>query len=124
MRAGWRVHRRDPYDQGLQWPYLPCRFPLTTNLFFKEIEICPHAWDSEQKSRDRFHHGRSRVFRLPELWQLPMPWRMMIEEEKCFWCGQDLVSSEVLELGVLPEDVQMEEVGEWVTWGPAIEPVP
>ena len=46
---------------------------------------------------------------------------MTVEEEKHFWCGQDLASSEALELGVPPKDVQMEEVGEQVTWGPAIE---
>ena len=49
---------------------------------------------------------------------------MTVEEEERFWRGQDLVSSKALELGILPEDVQMEEVGERVTWGPAIEPAP
>ena len=53
-----------------------------------------------------------------------MPWQMMVEEEECFWCGQDLVSGEALELGVPPKDVQMEEVGKRVTWGLAIEPAP
>ena len=51
-----------------------------------------------------------------------MPQQMMNEEEKRFWLGQDLVSGEVLELGVPPEDVQMEEVGKWVMWGLAIKP--
>ena len=46
----------------------------------------------------------------------------MVEEEKRFWLGQDLVSGKALELGVPPEDIQMEEVGEQVTWGPVIEP--
>ena len=46
---------------------------------------------------------------------------MMVE--KCFWQRQDLVSRKALELGVPPRDVQMEEVGERVMWGPAIEPV-
>ena len=50
--------------------------------------------------------------------------QMMVKEEKCFWHRQDLASSKALELGVPPEDVQMEEVGEWVTWGPVIEPAP
>ena len=27
-------------------------------------------------------------------------------------------------MGIPPEDVQMEEVGKRVTWGPSIEPVP
>ena len=49
---------------------------------------------------------------------------MMVEEEKRFWLRQDLASSEALELGVPPKDVQMEEVGEQVMWGPAIELVP
>ena len=53
-----------------------------------------------------------------------MPWQMMVKEEKHFWHGQDLASGKALELGVPPEDVQMEEVGEWVTWGPAIELAP
>ena len=48
---------------------------------------------------------------------------MMGKEEERFWLGQDLESGEVLELGVPPKDVQMEEVGERVMWGPAIEPV-
>ena len=29
----------------------------------------------------------------------------------------------MLELGILPKDVQMEEVGKWLMWGPAVEPV-
>ena len=49
---------------------------------------------------------------------------MTDEEEKHFWLGQDLVSGKALELGIQPKDVQMEEVGKWVTWGPAIEPMP
>ena len=49
---------------------------------------------------------------------------MMVEEEKRFWCGQDLASSEALELGIPPRDVQMEEVGKQVMWGQAIEPAP
>ena len=53
-----------------------------------------------------------------------MPWGMMVEEEKCFWCRQDLASSKALELGVPPKDVQMEEVVERVTWGLVIEPAP
>ena len=32
------------------------------------------------------------------------------------------MSGKVLELGIPPKDVQMEEVGKRVTWGPAIEP--
>ena len=53
-----------------------------------------------------------------------MLWQMMVEEEKHFWSVQDLACGEALELGVPPEDVQMEEVGEQVTWGSAIEPAP
>ena len=30
------------------------------------------------------------------------------KEEEYFWLGQDLESGEALELGILPEDVQME----------------
>ena len=118
------MHRCDLDDCGLLWPYLPPRFPLPNDLFLKEIEICCYAWESEQKSRDRFRRGGYQVFRLPKLRLIPMPWRMMVKEEERFWRSQDLASSEALELGVLPKDVQMEEVGKRVTWGPAIEPVP
>ena len=65
---GWRVHHHNPQDHGLQWPYIPPHFPLPTDLFFKEIEICHCACDSKWKSRDHFCHGRYRVFKLPELW--------------------------------------------------------
>ena len=34
--------------------------------------------------------------------------------------GKNLESGKALELGIPPKDVQMEEVGEWVTWGPVI----
>ena len=47
---------------------------------------------------------------------------MMDEEEKCFWLRQDLESGMVLELGVPPKDVQMEEMSERVMLGPVIEP--
>ena len=50
-----------------------------------------------------------------------MPQQMMNEEEKHFWHGQDLASGKVLELGIPPKDIQMEEVGKQVTWGLAIE---
>ena len=48
--------------------------------------------------------------------------RMTVEEEEHFWHGQDLASGKALELGIPPEDVQMEEVGKRVMWGPAVEP--
>ena len=35
-----------------------------------------------------------------------------------------MASGEVLELGIPPKDVQMEEVGKRVTWGPVIELAP
>ena len=50
--------------------------------------------------------------------------QIMGEEEESFWLGQDLESGKALELGVPPKDIQMVEVGEQVTWGPAIELVP
>ena len=49
---------------------------------------------------------------------------MIDEEEKCFWLGQDLASSKVLELGIPPKDIQIEEVGKQVMWGLVIEPAP
>ena len=53
-----------------------------------------------------------------------MPQQIADKKEKCFWLGQDLESGKELELGAPPKDVQMEEVGERVTWGLAIEPAP
>ena len=53
-----------------------------------------------------------------------MPQQMMVEEEKYFWHGQDLASGEALELGILPENIQMEEVDEQVMWGLVIELAP
>ena len=53
-----------------------------------------------------------------------MPQQMLGEKEEHFWLGQDLESGKALELSILPKDVQMEEVGEQVMWGPAIEPAP
>ena len=53
-----------------------------------------------------------------------MPRQMMVKEDKRFWLGQHLASGKALEFGIPPKDIQMEEVGEWVTRGPAIEPAP
>ena len=47
--------------------------------------------------------------------------KITVEEEKRFWHGQDLASSKALELGIPPKDMQMEEVGDRVMWGPVIE---
>ena len=49
---------------------------------------------------------------------------MTVEKEEHFWHRQDLASGKALKLGIPPKDVQMEEVGERVTWGLAIEPAP
>ena len=53
-----------------------------------------------------------------------MPQQMMDKKEEHFWLGQNLESGKVLEYGVLPPDVQREEVGQRVMWGPAIELAP
>ena len=50
-----------------------------------------------------------------------MPQQFMGKEEECFWLGQNLECGKALELGIPPEDVQMEEVGKRVMWGLAIE---
>ena len=46
-----------------------------------------------------------------------MPQRMMTEEE-AFWHGLDLETGEELELRVLPQDAWIEDMGQWVWWGP------
>ena len=43
---------------------------------------------------------------------------MMGEKEQCFWLKLDLKSGEVLELRVPHQDVQTEDVGQWVRWKP------
>ena len=53
-----------------------------------------------------------------------MLWQMTVKEQKRFWLRQDLASGKALELGILPKDIQIEEVGERVMWGLAIEPAP
>ena len=50
--------------------------------------------------------------------------QMVDKKEEHFFLRQDLEPGEVLELGITPKDIQMEEVGKWVMWGPAIEPAP
>ena len=52
---------------------------------------------------------------------VPMLQRMMKEEEKAFWRGLDVVTGEELELGQPPPNVQLEEAGRRVPWGPAPE---
>ena len=52
VKAGWRVLHRDPADRGLQWPYLPSRFPLPRHLYVEEVDIRCQAWDMERKSQD------------------------------------------------------------------------
>ena len=44
------------------------------------------------------------------------------EEEEAFWCRLDVAMGEELELGPPPPNVQLEEAGRQVPWGPALEP--
>ena len=52
---------------------------------------------------------------------MPMPQYITNEKEQCFWLGQDLEYREVLEYGVSPPDIWLEDVGQRVRWGP--EPI-
>ena len=54
---------------------------------------------------------------------MPMPQRMLGKEEAAFWHGLGLEMGEELELRVLPPDIQLEDVGQRVQWGPEPEPV-
>ena len=47
---------------------------------------------------------------------------MSKEQEKDFWCGQDLMIEEELELGHPHPRVQLEEAGEQIPWGLAVKP--
>ena len=48
---------------------------------------------------------------MPPLRLLPMPQRMLKEQEEDFWWGQDMAMGEELELGPPPPTVQLEEAG-------------
>ena len=50
--------------------------------------------------------------------------RMSTEEEVAFWHRLDMKMEEELELGVLPPDIWLEDVGQRVWWGPELELVP
>ena len=56
------------------------------------------------------------------LWLLLMPQRMSRVQEENFWWGWDVVMGEELELGPPPPTIQLEEAGQWVPWGPVVEP--
>ena len=50
-----------------------------------------------------------------------MPQRMAAKEEEAFWLRLDLGTGEDLELGVPLPDLWIEDMGQWLWWGP--EPV-
>ena len=77
VKAGWWAHCCNPKEQGLQWPYLPHASPLAGYLYLEEVDIQHHAWDTEQKSYNRSCQSSYRVFAMPPLWLLPMPWKMI-----------------------------------------------
>ena len=58
---------------------------------------------------------------MPPLQLLPMPKRISRVQEETFWCGWDVVMGEELEMGPPPPTIQLEEAGQWVPWGPAVE---
>ena len=60
---------------------------------------------------------------MPPLWLLPMPWRMLKEQEEDFWQGRDIVMRKELELRPPPPTVQLNEAGGRIPWTPAVEPV-
>ena len=59
---------------------------------------------------------------MPPLLQVPMPQRMLKEQEDAFWHKLDVAMGEELEMGPPPLTVQLEEAGWWVPWGLAVEP--
>ena len=73
VKVGWRAHRQDPTDRGLQWPYLPPRFPLPSHLCIEEVDIWHRARDAERKSWDCLRQSGHRVLKMPPLQLLPMP---------------------------------------------------
>ena len=102
------------------WPYIPPCYLLLSHLFLEEVDIQRHAQDAECKSQDHSCKTGNRVFGLPKLQQLLMPQRMMAKEEETLWLRLDLEIGEVLAQGVPPPDVQMEDVGWRVRWGPEL----
>ena len=105
MKVGWQAHCRDPEDRGLQWPYLPLRFPLPSHLFMEELDICGCAWDAKQKSCNHSHQSVYRVFVMPPLQLVLMLRKMVEEEEGAFWHRLDLEMQEELDLGPPPPNI-------------------
>ena len=58
---------------------------------------------------------------MPPLQLLLMPQRMSRAQEENFWWGWDVAMGEELEMGPPPPTIQLEEVGQRVPWGPAVE---
>ena len=59
---------------------------------------------------------------MPPLQLVPIPQRMMKEEEEAFWFRLDVAMGEELELDPPPPNVQLEETGWQVPWSPELEP--
>ena len=59
---------------------------------------------------------------MPHLQLLPEPQEMLVVQEENFWHGWDLEMGEDLELGAPPPTIQLEEAGQWIPWGPVVEP--
>ena len=106
-----------PKDRGLQWPYLPPHFPLPTCLFLEEIDIQCCSQDAKRKSHDYSCKSSYRVLMLAHLQLMLMPQRMSSKEEVAFWRELDPEMGEDLRLGVLPLDVWLKDIGQWVWWG-------
>ena len=58
---------------------------------------------------------------MPPLQLLPILQRMSVAQEENFWWAWDVVTGEKLELGPPPPTIQLEEVGQRIPWGPAVE---
>ena len=71
-----------------------------------------YTQDTLQKSCNCFYKGCHWVFTLPDLWNLLLLQQMIGSQQKCLWLKQDIELDEALELGALPLDVIMEDVGQ------------
>ena len=76
VKVGWKTHQHNLDDYSLHWPYLLPQCPLPAYLFYEEMDICHYTQDAECKLHDHFHKGSNWVFKLPELWNLPLPQQM------------------------------------------------
>ena len=58
---------------------------------------------------------------MPPLQLVPEPHEILVVQVENFWHGWYLEMGEDLKLGTPPPTIQLEEAGQWIPWGLALE---